>query len=298
MPLSRGLRGNRHHGCEVAYWLAFVILFLFSALLLLPFALMDVSVGDDDGVYRLIAREFANGSVLYDDIWDNKPPYLYWMYAGLLAPLDGQTWLLRLFGAGCFALVSTAVFAVFYVTSRKFAFSIVFALIFLCALQPVEVFNATLFETVFLLLASGCFLMATRQSRPAPEVLWVSLGGFLAGLAFGFKPTAVIPTFLLVLGYLVFRHGFSVTSIRLGLASIGGWILALAPVALVGLVTGTAHDMRLLIWDNNVTYVHKRSVLGSFENLAEFAEFLWEQGSTIIPRRFTLALLPLRSRVS
>jgi hypothetical protein len=276
---------------KTPYWLAFAILFAFSAALLLPIAALDASLGSDEGVYRLVAREMAKGSVLYNDIWDNKPPYLYWIYLALLEPLNGETWLLRLFGAVCFALMSTAVFAVFHITTRRFDFSIAFALIFLCALQPLAVFNATLFEAVFLLLATGCLLLATCQVRAAQEVLWVFFGGFLAGLAFGFKPTAAFPTFLLVLGYLVFRHGSSMQSIRLGLASIVGWLVALVPAVLVCLAEGAAESTLRLVWENNVAHSDMRSVFGSFHKLTRFADFLWEEGNAIIPEVLYIGVL-------
>ena len=35
----------------------------------------------DEGVYEVIGQAMNQGSVLYRDIWDNKPPLLYLVYA-------------------------------------------------------------------------------------------------------------------------------------------------------------------------------------------------------------------------
>jgi len=34
----------------------------------------------DEGVYASVAREMSYGEVLYEDIWDNKPSMIYWIY--------------------------------------------------------------------------------------------------------------------------------------------------------------------------------------------------------------------------
>src|SRR6266403_2467878 len=35
----------------------------------------------DEGIYQVIGRALNNGSMLYSQIWDNKPPLLYLTYA-------------------------------------------------------------------------------------------------------------------------------------------------------------------------------------------------------------------------
>ena len=49
-------------------------------LLRLP-SLIEPEWYGDEGIYRTIGLALSRGEVLYRDIWDNKPPLLYWMCA-------------------------------------------------------------------------------------------------------------------------------------------------------------------------------------------------------------------------
>ncbi len=66
----------------------------------------------DEGVYEVIGRALRSGRILYSQIWDNKPPLLYVIYA----IFSGDQFYVRLASAivGIFSLV------VFFMIARKF----------------------------------------------------------------------------------------------------------------------------------------------------------------------------------
>ena len=61
------------------FW-SLLAIFLFFFLLRLP-SLIEPNWYGDEGIYQIIGIAINNGSLLYTDIWDNKPPLLYLTYA-------------------------------------------------------------------------------------------------------------------------------------------------------------------------------------------------------------------------
>ena len=61
------------------FWVLLVILFAFF-LLRLP-SLFEPHWYGDEGIYQTIGTAINQGKLLYRDIWDNKPPLLYLVYA-------------------------------------------------------------------------------------------------------------------------------------------------------------------------------------------------------------------------
>ena len=60
-------------------WFLVIVVFLFI-LLRIP-SLVEPHWYKDEGIYQVVGREIAGGKMLYKDIWDNKPPLLYLIYA-------------------------------------------------------------------------------------------------------------------------------------------------------------------------------------------------------------------------
>ncbi len=65
----------------------------------------------DEGIYQVIGRALLSGKTLYKDIWDNKPPLLYIIYA----LVNGNLYLIKLLSlfAGLFSTV------IFFLLSKK-----------------------------------------------------------------------------------------------------------------------------------------------------------------------------------
>src|ERR1700704_3424949 len=59
----------------------FLIIISFSFFLLRLPSLFEPLWYGDEGVYQVIGMAINQGRLLYRDIWDNKPPLLYLLYA-------------------------------------------------------------------------------------------------------------------------------------------------------------------------------------------------------------------------
>src|SRR3990167_1365562 len=57
-----------------------LIISAFRSLLPIPSFIEPYWYGDE-GIYQVIGMGLRNGRLLYRDIWDNKPPLLYVLYA-------------------------------------------------------------------------------------------------------------------------------------------------------------------------------------------------------------------------
>jgi Dolichyl-phosphate-mannose-protein mannosyltransferase len=61
-------------------------LFLTTAFVALRLpTLLEPAWYSDDGTYADVGRALLHGAVLYRDVWDNKPPGMYWLAAGLIS---------------------------------------------------------------------------------------------------------------------------------------------------------------------------------------------------------------------
>lgn len=144
---------------------------------------------DDLTLYAVIGHELNAGRALYSDLWDNKPPAVYAVYA---------------FADRCFGETWRAVYAI----------NLFFALIVLAACYRAGGVWAALFWTV---VAGDLYLEGNQPNTElmmnacltaAAALLWWTRGdsrrhainaGVLMGLACLFKPIAVFPAFALTI---------------------------------------------------------------------------------------------------
>ena len=147
----------------------------------------------DEGIFAAVATNMREGHSLYAQAWDNKPPLIFFTYAGIQS----------LFGTGVFALHLTATISVLatqatvmvigamlYGRLRGIAAGTIFALA-MCT--PVIEGNLALTETFMILPASLAILVfLVTERRPAGHrVLGYLLCGLLLGIAAGYKQVAV-----------------------------------------------------------------------------------------------------------
>lgn len=183
-------------------WFFIITLFLFF-LLRLPSLFEPLWYGDE-GIYQAIGMALNNGSLLYKDIWDNKTPLLYLVYA--LFHSDQFT--VRLVSL-IFGLLSIPVF---FFLSKKLFYNLsgsrkihyfttpVFALLFALPILEGNIANAENFMLLPILLAALLIFPRTETNFK------LLLAGFLLGLAFLFKVVAIfdLSAFLIFLFFLEF----------------------------------------------------------------------------------------------
>ncbi|MBI5078894.1 glycosyltransferase family 39 protein, partial [Candidatus Saganbacteria bacterium] len=207
---------------RIKFFITCVILLsilLAQAALRMPFLREPVEA--DEGAYAYIAQRLLAGEVPYRDIFDHKPPAIYFIYAGLFK-LFGDEPIVLTFSSAAFGMLTTlAVFAVgillFGVRGALFSAGL-YALFSGGPYVEGASANTEMFMVLPMVLALGCFLKAKQASpllslrerdvkinhwkneKLGEGVKWLFLAGFFSGLAVMIKQVAVF-NFLVLVGF-------------------------------------------------------------------------------------------------
>ncbi|MBI2031503.1 MAG: glycosyltransferase family 39 protein [Candidatus Levybacteria bacterium] len=171
-------------------WFLIKVSFIFF-LLRLP-SLFEPNWYGDEGIYQVLGTGIRAGRLLYKEVFDNKPPLLYLIYA--------------IFNSDQFAVrLASLVFGIlalilFFLLAKKlfnqngegrktvFIATSVFGLLFALPLLEGNIANAENFM-LFPIITAGFLIFSFRekilQSKKSNKILFVS--GFLLGLSFLFK---------------------------------------------------------------------------------------------------------------
>ncbi len=168
-----------------------------AATLLLAFALRYPSLYEprwygDEGIFSAIAQNIRDGRTLYADAWDNKPPLIYFTYAGIQWAFGTSVFALHL--AATVAVLATqavvmTIGAVLYGARR----AVVAGALFAFAMgTPLLEGNLAMTETFMILPSSLAVLVFVLAERRRDASLWWYGGaGLLIGVAAGYKQVAL-----------------------------------------------------------------------------------------------------------
>lgn len=164
----------------------------------------------DEGVYEVIGRALASGRILYSQIWDNKPPLLYMIYA----IFSGDQFYVRLVSivVGIFSLV------VFFMIARKFfrnqiavyVSTVFFGLLFGAPILEGNIANAENFM-ILPTLVSFYILFCTEKKNRFSQV---AVAGIILSLSFLTKIVAVFDFAAFSITLLVLRFFDEVSFVR------------------------------------------------------------------------------------
>jgi len=171
------------------YWFLLITSFFFF-LLRLP-SLFEPYWYGDEGIYQVLGIAMNQHRLLYRDIWDNKPPLLYFVYS--IFGSD-QFWV-RLFSL----LVGLLTVIAFYFLVRKlfekerivWITTALFTLLFGLPLLEGNIANAENFMLLPIITAGFLVLKSTETKIPNAKYKLLLTAGFLLGVAFLFKIVAV-----------------------------------------------------------------------------------------------------------
>jgi hypothetical protein len=255
-------------------WFIFFSIFAFL-LLRLPSLIEPLWYGDE-GIYQVVGMALNKGRILYSQIWDNKPPLLYFIYA--LAHSDQFT--VRLFSL-IFGAVS--IIAFYYLTKKLFRTNKISAFtttvyIILIATPIVEgnIANAENFMLLPILLAALLIFQSseirhTTHSRLSSYYILntrniiLSCAGFLLGLAFLLKTVAIFDftSFFFFLSFITLPEKFSINKNRniykefaiKFLFYFSGFLTPIIVTVVYFLVHGALADFIYAIFFGNIVYV-------------------------------------------
>jgi len=171
------------------FWFLLITSFFFF-LLRLP-SLFEPYWYGDEGIYQVLGIAMNQGRLLYRDIWDNKPPLLYFTY-GLFG--SDQFWV-RLFSL----LIGILTVIVFYFLVKKlfekekivWTTTALFALLFGLPLLEGNIANAENFMLLPVIIAGILVLKSTETKIKYTRYKILFTAGLLLSIAFLFKIVAV-----------------------------------------------------------------------------------------------------------
>ncbi len=143
----------------------------------------------DSGVFLYVAWRFLNGDIPYQDVWDHKPPLIYFVDAFGLSLTPNSLW------GVWFLQVIFVFFTLFFIyklldsefgISAALAGTIVLTSGLLTILEKGNVTEE--YALVFQALCFWLFLRAWKKDFPLRASFWI---GILGGFAFNFKQTTI-----------------------------------------------------------------------------------------------------------
>lgn len=238
------------------FWFVIFASFLFF-ILRLPSLFEPIWYGDE-GIYQVIGHSLNNGKLLYAEIFDNKPPLLYWLYSIFNSDQFTIRLISLIFGVlsvGVFFLLSKKLFA-----DKKngihFATTFIFAILFGLPTLEGNIANAENF--MLLPIISAGFLVLNAEKRNSNPYF---LAGLLLGIAFLFKIVAIFD----LAAFLVFCFILNFSSLKKEiklLKIIEGFFLPVFLVALFFIFNGTLVDFIKAAFLTNISYVSYGNKIG------------------------------------
>ncbi len=247
MRILKGLESNKQ------FWFVIFASFFFF-LLRLPSLFEPLWYGDE-GIYQVIGTGLNHGKILYSEIFDNKPPFLYWLYSFFQS--DQFTIRLTSLIFGVFSI------AIFFLLSKKlfkseknntiplittFIFTILFGL-------PTLEGNIANAENFMLLPILASAFLIINQKR-------LFLAGLLLGIAFLFKIVAIFDLSSFIVFCFILNSSSLKKEIKLS-KIILGFSLPILIVILFFLLNGSFMDFIKAAFITNISYVSWGNKIGN-----------------------------------
>lgn len=177
----------------------------------------------DSGVFLYLGWRVLNGDIPYRDVWDHKPPLIYFVDAlGLIITPHALwgVWFLQ------FIFIFFTLFIVYKLLDREFGiYAALTGTIVLTSglLTILEKGNVTEeYALVFQALGFWLFILAWKRDFPIRSSFWI---GLLGGLAFNFKQTTIGVWITYALIVFVIRFFQRQLPFKDLLALLSGWLI-------------------------------------------------------------------------
>jgi hypothetical protein len=209
----------------------------------------------DEGIYQVIGTSLNHGQLLYKQVFDNKPPLLYWLYSLLQSDQFSIRLVSLIFGVlsvWMFFLLAKKLFENAKNNNLAYLTTIIFTVLFGLPSLEGNIANAENF--MLLPIITSAFLIVNQKK--------FFIAGLLLGLAFLFKIVAVFDlsaflVFYFILNFNHFRKEFKLFTI------IIGFILPILLVSLYFIINNSFIDFIRAAFISNVSYVSYGNNIGS-----------------------------------
>ena len=204
----------------------------------------------DAGTYADIGWALNHGARLYVDVWDNKPPGIYWLsafLAGRLPIMIAMPLASTLFtgaAAACVASIGRRVAGAGVGTIAALAYVVVASLPSLDG----DLFNAELFGATFV---AAAIAIVVHSSRPG----WLIIAGALTGLALLFKGVFAADLIVVMGIAAIVANRQGRTVVASSGAVMAGWTIVAAAAALALFEQGALGAAIAVLARSDVGYV-------------------------------------------
>src|SRR5579872_1198520 len=189
-----------------SFWFLLITSFAFF-LMRLPSFFEPYWYGDE-GVYEILGYGIRHGRLLYEGVWDNKPPLLYLIYA----LFDGNQPYVK-FASFIAGLAAVWIFyflakRLFERRSSIFVATGIFTLLLGLPFLEGNIANAENFMILPAVASSLLVVKAIQEKKST--ILYLALAGFLLGVSFLIKVVAVFDfaSFFLIFGFVFFAFNW------------------------------------------------------------------------------------------
>ena len=156
----------------------------------LPLSPKYVGLGDDGALFAYFGQEILEGSILYEDVWDTKPPGVFYLNA-LALWLGGTTpWAVWSLELAWLIVATISLLFVLKWLSGLLPSIVATVLVTFTALHPLYIRGGNLTE-VYAYLPQILVIAAAIGFFYSGRSWWILLAGVLTGLAFMLKPTYI-----------------------------------------------------------------------------------------------------------
>jgi 4-amino-4-deoxy-L-arabinose transferase-like glycosyltransferase len=190
----------------------------------------------DEGIFAAIAQSLRSGGTLYADAWDNKPPLIFFTYAGIQSLFGTSVMALHIASLVVALATQAVVMAIALMLGRAGRAAVAGGVFAFVMGTPLLEGNLAMTETFMILPSSlGVLTFVVAQQRAEVSRDWFYVAaGVLFGIAAGYKQVAVFDAG--AVGVMIWlTHERPLRAMALVVAGFGGpQVLFLALFAALG----------------------------------------------------------------
>lgn len=212
----------------------------------------------DEGIYEVIGIALRQGHILYKDIWDNKPPMLYFLYALVHGDLFSIRFLSLFFGIASIVTFYALAKKLFVRSLSQRVSTVLFAILFGLPLLEGNIANAENFMILPILLAM--LFLYSFFPRTESKIPYIAAGVFFS-VAVLTKVVALFDVaacgiFLIMLMKKEQYSSKQLLSVRKIIVWVGcGFIIPIVSVLIYFSIVGASTDFVKAVLSQNVGYV-------------------------------------------
>ncbi len=242
----------------------------------------------DEGMYGYMGQRILAGEVPYRDIFDHKPPAVYYINAFIIKFFGSATTIIRTFAAAYSLFTTLALFGIGYLlfgAGGGLLAALIYAFFSGTPMIQGTSSNTETFMVLPMCLALWCFLLANRKKN----LWWLFASGLFSGLAVMMKQVAFM-NFLVLAGAAFFMtsrpQDLKTSRLKNVIVIIGGFLIVPVFFLAYFFMNHALPDFIKCVFLINKTYLQSSPVpfffldprygLSSIWNLIKFENgFLW-----------------------